>query len=68
VMNPGLHAALHVHCGCGWVDPAGGNKDECGERPQKHDADDKPSNNGAERAWSRRGLGGWVRDFCHSSE
>jgi len=27
MVNPGLQAALHVHSGCRWIDPARGKKD-----------------------------------------
>jgi hypothetical protein len=30
VVNPSLPAALNVHRGCRWVDPAGGHKDQRG--------------------------------------
>jgi len=48
VVNPGLQAALHVHCGCRRVDPPGGHKDQRRNRPKKHHSDDKPSNKRSE--------------------
>jgi hypothetical protein len=30
VLTPGLQPALDVHCGCRWVDPPGGHKDQRG--------------------------------------
>src|SRR6185312_13673189 len=34
-VNPGLHAALHMDCRCGRVDPPHGNKKQHGKRPEK---------------------------------
>jgi hypothetical protein len=34
VMNPGLQAALDVHCGHRWIDPPDGNKHQRGNRPK----------------------------------
>jgi hypothetical protein len=31
VVNPGLQAALDLHCGCRRVDPPGGHKKQCGK-------------------------------------
>ncbi len=39
-MNPSLHAALDVHCGCRWVDPSGGHKKQHGKRPKKQCTDE----------------------------
>ncbi len=33
VVNPGLKAALEVHGGCGWVDPAGSNQEQSRKGP-----------------------------------
>jgi hypothetical protein len=30
-VNPGLDAALDVHCGCGWIDPPGSHQDQRGK-------------------------------------
>jgi hypothetical protein len=68
VLTPGLQAALDVHCGCRWVDPPGGHKDQRGKRPKKHHADDKPSYKGSQEARPKRGLGVCVRHCSHSSE
>jgi hypothetical protein len=68
VVNPGLQAALDVHCGCRWVDPPGGHKDQSGKRPKKRHADDKPSNKGPEKALAKRRLGVCVWLFSHISE
>jgi len=43
VVNPGLQAALDVHCSCRWVDPPRSHEDQRGNRPQKPQADDNPS-------------------------
>src|SRR5258708_15494589 len=67
-VNPGLQAALDVHCGCRWVDPPGGHKDQRGKRPKKRHADDKPSNQASEEARPKRGLGLWVRHCSYNSE
>src|SRR6267378_7723457 len=68
VMNPGLQAALDVHRGCRWVDPSCGQKDQRGNRPKKHHADDKPSNKGSEEARPQRGLGVCVQHCGYISE
>src|ERR1017187_275733 len=68
VVNPGLQAALDVHRGCRWVAPPGGQKDQRGKRPNKHHADDKPSNKGPEEARPKPGLGVRVRHCNHVSE
>ena len=58
VVNPGLQAPLHVHGGGRWVDPAGRRKDQHRKRPKKGHSDEKPSNEGSEKAFTKRGLGG----------
>ena len=68
VVNPGLQAALDVHRGCRWVDPPGGHKDQRGEQPKKHHADDNPPNKGWEEAPPKRGFGLRVWRFSHVSE
>jgi hypothetical protein len=72
VVNPGLQAALDVHCGCRWIDPPGGHKEQRGKRPkkyrEKYHANDKPFNSRAEEAGPRRGLGVRVRCGEHISE
>jgi hypothetical protein len=68
VVNPGLQAALDVHRGRRWVDPPGGQKDQCGKRPNKHRADGKPSNKGSEKTLAKRCLGVCVWLFNHISE
>jgi hypothetical protein len=40
VVNPGLHAALDLHRGGWWVDPPGGDKQQCGKRPKKQRNDE----------------------------
>jgi hypothetical protein len=57
VVNPGLQAALDVHRACRWVDPPGGHKGQCGKRPKKHHADDKPANKGSAEARPQRSFG-----------
>jgi len=68
VVNPGLQAALHVHGGGRWVDPAGRPKDQHRKRPKKRHSDEKPSNEGSEEAFPKRGLGGCVWIFHYVSE
>jgi hypothetical protein len=68
VVNPGLQAALGVHHGRRRVDPPGGHKDQCGKRPKKHHADDKPSNKGSEEARPKRRRRVYVRHCSHISE
>ena len=68
VVNPGLQAALDVHCGCRWVDPPRGHKDQHGKRPNKQHTDDKPSNKGSEETLPKRGLGVCVWPGSHISE
>jgi hypothetical protein len=60
VVNPRLQAALGVDCGCRWVDPPGGHKDQRGKRPNKCHADGKTPNQGPEETLSKRGLGASV--------
>jgi hypothetical protein len=67
-MNPGLQAALHVHRGGRWVDPPGSHKEQHGKRPEKRHSDEKPSNEGSERAFPKRGLGVCIWIFDHISE
>ncbi len=67
VVNPGLHAALDVHCGCRRVDPPGRNKDQRGDRPKKNQGDDKPLNSGAEGDRPKRRIGGGVGYWRHVS-
>ena len=77
VVNPGLEAALHVHCG-GWrIDPLRSHKHQHSQRPQKRECDEKPSNEQPKGASptrrrllcdEKRGLElrGWI--FGHISE
>ena len=58
-MNPGLHAALHVHRSCGRVDPSSSHKGQRGKRPENDYRDDNPSNEGAEDTLATRTL------ICH---
>jgi hypothetical protein len=67
VVNPGLQAALDLHCRRRWVDPPGGHKDQRGKRPKKHHAD-KPSNKGSELARPKRRFSVCVRHCSHISE
>jgi hypothetical protein len=55
------------HCGRR-VDPPGSHKCQHSKRPKKRHCDEKPSNDGSERTFPMRGLGGWVGIFSHSSE
>jgi hypothetical protein len=57
-----------VHCGCRWVDPPGSRKDQHSKRPKQRHPDEKPSNEGSDRAFPMRGLRGWVWIFSHTSE
>jgi len=63
-VNPGLHAALHVHRGCWWVDPPCGHKNQHGKRPNKHDADDKPSNDEPSKQESKEARPRWCFGQC----
>jgi hypothetical protein len=40
VVDPGLHAALDVHCSGRWLDPPGGHKKQHGKRPKKQRTDE----------------------------
>jgi hypothetical protein len=68
VVNPCLQAPLHVHRGGRWVDPPGSHKDQHSKRPKKCRYDEKPSNEGSERAFPMRGLRRCVWIFSHTSE
>jgi hypothetical protein len=68
VVNPGLQAALHVHRGGRWIDPPGSHEDQHSKRPNKRYSEDKPSNEGSEKAFPKRGLGVCVWIFSHISE
>ena len=68
MVSPGLQAALHVHRGARWVDPPGSHKDQYSKRPKKRPSDEKPSNEGSERDFPKRGLGVCVWVFRHISE
>jgi len=57
VMNPGLQSALDLHHGGRWVDPAGYNQQQRGNRPKGQRSDDKPSKNGSERDVRKLNLG-----------
>src|ERR1700687_3350699 len=65
VMNPGLQAALYVHRGGRWVDPAGSHKDQHRKRPKKRHSDEKASYEESERAFPKRGLGVRIWIFSH---
>jgi hypothetical protein len=67
VVNPGLYAALDVHCGCRWVDPPGGQKKQCGKHPKKHYAEAKPSKE-TEITLPKQGLGARLWPLSHISE
>jgi hypothetical protein len=67
-VNPCLQAALHVHRGGRWIDPPESRKEERGKRPKKRNSDEKPSNEGSERAFPWRDLGQCFRIFNHPSE
>jgi hypothetical protein len=68
VANPGLQAALDVHCGCWWVDPPGGHKDKSGNQPNKYCSSKKPSNEGSEKPLAEQGLGVGVWLFSQFPE
>jgi hypothetical protein len=57
-----------VHRGGRWVDPPGSHKDQHSKRPKKRHSNEKPSNEGLERAFPMRGLRGCVWIFSHTSE
>ena len=67
-MNPGLDAALHVDRSCRWVNPAGGRKNQRGQRPKKHHADDKPSKKGSENGRPKQVFDGGVWRGSHVPE
>jgi len=50
VVNPGLHSALDVHYGCGWINPPHGNEDEHGKRPKQSETECKKESKGAKKA------------------
>jgi hypothetical protein len=64
VVNPGLHAPLDVYHGCRWVDPPCGHKNQNGNRPNKYDADDKPSNEGSKTEGSEECRPKWCFGLC----
>src|SRR5262249_43795594 len=68
VMNPGLEAALHVHCGGRWIDPPGSHEGQHDEQPKKRYSDEKPSNERAETAFPKLSLGSCARIFSQISE
>ena len=68
VVNPGLQAALEAHRGGRWVDPPGSHKEQRGKGPEKRHSDEKPPNEGSERAFPKRGLGVCIWIFGHISE
>ena len=67
-VHPGLPAALDVHRGGGWIDPAGSYECQRGQRPKKRDSDEKPSKDEPKSGFPRMGRGLCVRIFRHSSE
>jgi hypothetical protein len=67
-VNPSLQAALHVDRGGRWIDPPGSHKNQHGKRPKKRDSEEKPSNEGSEKAFPTRSLGMYGRTFSHISE
>jgi hypothetical protein len=68
VVNPGLHAALDVHCGCRRVDPPGGKKGEHGKRPKKSETQAEQENEGSKKTGSLWDFGTQDRLFRHDSE
>ena len=68
VVNPRLQAAFQVHRGGRWVDPPGSHEEQRSKRPKKRHSDEKASNEGSERAFPMRSLGGCVWIFSHTSE
>ena len=68
VVKRGLQAALDVHRGRRRGNPLGGDKDQCGKRPKKHHADDKPSNQGSEESRPKLGRVVCIRYRSHNSE
>ena len=67
VLNPCLQAALHVHRGGRRVDPPGRHKDKDSNGPKKRHSDEKPLEEGSERAFPMRSLGGCIWIFSHTS-
>jgi hypothetical protein len=67
-VNPGLQAALHVHRGGRWVNPSGSHKHQRSKRPKKRHSDEKPSNEGSERAFPMRVARGSAWIFSHTLE
>jgi predicted acyl esterase len=68
VVNPCLQAALHVHRGGRWVDPAGSQKHQRSKRPKKRHSDEKPAKEGSERAFAMRVARESVWIFSHTLE
>ena len=68
VMNPCLHAALHVHRGGRRIDPPGSHKQQHSKQPKNCHSDEKPSNEGSEKAFPLRSLWGCLWIFRHTSE
>ena len=68
VVNPRLQAAFQVHRGGRWVDPPGSHEEQRSKRPKKRHSDEKASNEGSERDFPMRSLGGCVWIFSHTSE
>jgi hypothetical protein len=68
VVNPCLQAALHVHRGGRWVDPAGSHKHQRSKRPKNRHSDEKPSNEGSQGAFPMRVARGRVWIFSHTLE
>lgn len=68
VVNPGLHAALHVNSGGGRINPPGSHKHQDPKRPKEGDADEKPSGESSEQVPPTRSLEGCVWIFSHTSE
>jgi len=67
-VNPGLQVALHVHSCSRWVDPPGSHKYKRGERPKKRHSDEKATNEGPERSFSKWSFAVCVGIFNHISE
>ena len=67
-VNPGLQATLDVHCSGRWIDPAGSQKEQRGERPEKRDTDDEPSNKRSEDILLNQGPEVCLGPFNHLSE
>ena len=58
--SPGLHVALHVHCGRWRIDPPGGHKGEGEKQPKHYGAEGEPTNDGLEATLRKRGSEGWI--------